>query len=73
MDVSQLDIKEFNDWCKYGIKNYPNFPIGRTDKLGPSVVSQFLQWKFGISEEESLKWDVEEPWREAICKEWRKL
>ena len=52
--LTEEELKEFDEWCKWGIKHYPNFPVGRTDKLSPNIVAQFIQYKLGISYDDAL-------------------
>jgi len=68
-------LKEFDKWCAFGIKNYPNFPVGRTDKLGKNIVAQFIQYKYGVTEQEALDseygFNEDIPcWHDTIRKWW---
>lgn len=53
-DLTPAELKEFDEWCAYGIKGYLRFPVGRTDKLSPNIVAQFIVFKLGCSYDAAL-------------------
>ena len=72
-DLTPEDLKEFDEWCAYGIKNYPNFPVGRTDKLSPNIVAQFIQHKLCVSYDDALNSEYHftlPKWEDQIRKYW---
>lgn len=73
-DIDIKMLKEFDDWCRWGIKNYKNFPVGRTDKLSRNIIAQFIQYKLGVSYEDALHSEYQgsifPSWGDAIRKWW---
>lgn len=67
-------LKEFDEWCAWGIKNYKNFPVGRTDKLSPNIVAQFIEYKLGVTYQEALNSEWMGSglpcWEDTIRKHW---
>jgi len=72
-DLTIEELKEFDSWCKHGIKNYSNFPVGRTDKLSPNITAEFIQYKLGWSYYDALEseYNNDSPkWEEQIKRYW---